>query len=150
MKVTPNLLQGSRSRVLILGAVTAIVLGGVVTASTTIATAAPSGNSATDTNSATDIAVPKTLRPANINPNKSPVLDPSKIKPDIIVPLSVSQQVNQARAWAAQDPNTRLVCFTPDGSVAGMAQLERIDPASPISPSAAIAFCNRATPGSHP
>ena len=129
---------------MLLGAVTAMVVGGAVTATAVIAAAVHSGSSAPDT------SIPKSQRPANINPNKSPVLDQSKIKTDITVPLTVQQEIDQATAWAAQDQNSRLVCFKADGSVASMALLDRIDPASPLPPAAATEFCNRAAPGSHP
>jgi hypothetical protein len=66
-----------------LGVVTAIVVGGAVTVTAVIAATVPSGSSAPDT------SIPKSQRPANINPSKSPVLDESMIKPDIAVPLSV-------------------------------------------------------------
>lgn len=88
-------------------------------------------------------------QPANINPNKAPALSSSNIKPQFAVPLSVQQQIEQSKAWASQEPNTRLVCFKADGSVAGMAILELVDPSSPLSATATAEFCNRTVPGSH-
>ena len=106
--------------------------------------------SASDGDANPSASIPKSQLPANINPEKAPVFDQSQIKPEVAAPLSVQQQIQQAKTWAAQEPNTRLVCFRADGSVAGMAVLELINPASPLSATAAAEICNRATPGSHP
>ena len=133
--------RGSRrSRLSVIGVAMVMVIGGGVTATA----AASSGDSDPSP------SIPKTQLPANINPDKAPVTDPSKISPEVAVPISVQQQAAQARTWAAQEPNTRLVCFRPDGSVAGMADLDRVDPSRPLTASAAADFCNRAAPGSHP
>lgn len=139
--VTKGSTRGSlRSHLFVIGAAMVIVIGGGVTATA----AASSGDSDPSP------SIPKTQLPANINPDKAPVTDPSKISPEVAVPISVQQQVIQARTWAAQEPNSRLVCFRADGSVAGMADLDRVDPSSPLTGNAAVDFCNRAAPGSHP
>ena len=102
---------------------------------------------ASDGDSASSTSMPKSQLPANINPDKAPVLDGARIKREVAAPLSVQQQIEQAKTWAAQDPNTRLVCFKADGSVAGMALLELVDPGTPLSATAATEICNREKSG---
>ncbi|MGH3848840.1 MAG: hypothetical protein ACRDRT_03915 [Pseudonocardiaceae bacterium] len=108
-----------------------------------IATAAPGLGNPVPT-------VPKSQAPANINPSKQPVTDPTKIERVPTVPLTPAQQQTQAAAWKAQDPNARVVCTRPDGSIAGAAELDRVDPSSPLNPAAAAAVCDRGYPGTHP
>lgn len=142
MATHPNGRRRIRPSVLVLVPSAIMIVGGAVLVSTTIASAAPSGQ--------TTPSVPKSQRPANINPNKTPVTDPAKIKAQAAAPLTQQQQRDQATSWAAQDPNSRVVCFNSDGSVAGMAELDRVDPTTPLSAADAAAFCTNAAPGSHP
>ena len=129
-------------RLLLLAVALATVVGG--------GAAVTLSASASDGDANPSASIPKSQLPANINPEKAPVFDQSQIKPKVATPLSVQQQIQQAKTWAAQDPNTRLVCFNADGSVAGGADLDRVDPGSPLSATAAAEFCNRMAPGSHP
>jgi len=134
-------LWSPKSRLLLLAVALATVVGGgaVVTLSA----------SASDGDANPSASIPKSQLPANINPDKAPVFDQSQIKPEVAAPLSVQQQIEQAKSWAAQEPKARLVCFQADGSVAGMAILELVDPGTPLSATAAAEICNRATPGSY-
>lgn len=91
-----------------------------------------------------------TPQPANINPNKQPVLDPSQLKPEVSPPMTPAQMKATATAWKAEDPNSHVVCFRPDGSIAGGASLDRIDPLAPLTLEAAAAVCERGYPGSRP
>lgn len=88
--------------------------------------------------------------PANINPNKQSVLDPSKLKPQVSPPMTPAQLKVTATAWKAEDPNSRVVCFRPDGSIAGGASVDRVDPLVPLTIEAATAVCERGYAGSRP
>ena len=89
--------------------------------------------------------------PANINPNKQPpVLDPLQLKPGVSLPITPSQLKSTATAWKAEDPNSRVICFRPDGSIAGGASLDRVDPLAPLTLEAAAALCERGYAGSRP
>jgi len=94
--------------------------------------------------------IPKSQRPANVNPRKAPITDPGKIKPDPVLPLSDAQRRSQAKAWVARDPNARVACFNPDGTVAGMVVLDRVNPLIPLSPAEAAVACMRGWPASRP
>ncbi len=119
-----------------------VITTSAMLASTTSEATAPSGRPGS--------SAPKPQRPANINPDKTPVTDPAKIKTQPAVPLTLQQRRDQATSWAAHDPNSRVVCFNADGTVAGMAELDRVDPAAPLSPANAASVCTNAAPGSHP
>ncbi len=88
--------------------------------------------------------------PANINSNKQPVLDPSKLKPEVSPSMTPAQLKATATAWKAEDPNSRVVCFRPDGSIAGGASVDRVDPLAPLTIAAAAAICERGYAGSRP
>ena len=135
-------LGSPKSRLLLLAVALATVVGG--------GAAVTLSASASDRDANPSASIPKSQLPANINPDKAPVFDQSQIKPEVAAPLSVQQQIQQAKTWVAQDPNTRLVCFKADGSVAGMALLELVDPGIPLSATAAAEICKRETSGSHP
>lgn len=94
--------------------------------------------------------VPKSQLPANVNPDKQPVLDPGKITSEPSVALTPQQEQEQATAWAAQEPNSRVVCFASDGSVAGVAALDRVDPTKPPTAEESAATCSQGFPGSRP
>jgi hypothetical protein len=89
----------------------------------------------------------KASAPANINPSKAPVLDPSKIKKEPMVPLTKAEARQQALAWVAQDPNSRVACFASDGSLAGVVELDKVDPSAPITAAQSAEACGQ-WPGS--
>lgn len=92
---------------------------------------------------------PKSELPANINPNKSPA-DPSQARPDPAPLLTQQQQIQEARAFAAQDPKSRLVCYTSKGAVAGVAVMDRVDPGKAPTKAQAARVCDQGLPGSRP
>jgi hypothetical protein len=142
------ILGGFKPLVLAISTAAAIISGAAIMVATNPASAASGGNS--DAAAAAAEALPKSQRPMNVNPNKSPVLDLSQIKPEAEAPaLSREQQISQAKNWAADSPDSRVVCFSPDGSVAGMAELSKIQPGLAFSRAQADKFCNNAAPGSH-
>jgi len=135
-----------RPRVLVLGVAVAIAVGGASMLTTDIAVATTSDDSGAGPTS----VVSKSGRPANINPSKSPILDRSKLRPDPTMPLSPQQQRAAAIKWESQDPLNRITCWNPDGSVAGMAILDRVDPTKAMTVFQKVQLCGQATPGSHP
>jgi hypothetical protein len=92
----------------------------------------------------------KVNAPANINPDKHPVTDPAQIKPEALVPMTRAQAVQQAKAWVAEKPNERIACMQADGSLAGVAQMDRIDPSRPPTAAAMAQVCSNGFPGSRP
>src|SRR5436190_21486511 len=84
----------------------------------------------------------KSTAPANINPAKQPVLDRSRIKPDQAAPLTPKQQQEQARSWAAQEPNSRIVCTASDGTVAGTVILDKVNPHQATTKAEAAEICS--------
>lgn len=90
---------------------------------------------------------PKRSLPANINPNKTPILDPSKIKKEPMTPLTKTAMRRQALAWVAKAPTTRVACFMPDGSLAGVVELDKVNPSAPITTPQAAEVCGQ-WPGS--
>lgn len=92
--------------------------------------------------------VPKADLPANVNPAKTPILDPSKIKKEPMVAMPADQTRQQVLAWLAQDPHSRVACFNPDGSVAGVVELDKVDPSTPITATQAAEACGH-IPGTH-
>lgn len=95
-------------------------------------------------------STPKSELPANINPNKQPVLDPARVRREAAPPMTPAELRAAAVAWQAKDPSSRVVCFRSDGSVAGAATLDRVDPSSPLTAQAAAEMCTRGYPGSRP
>ncbi len=55
--------------------------------------------------------------------------------------MSPDEQLAQAKAWQAQDPNSRVVCLRADGTVSGRVELDRVDPSTPLTKQAAAAVC---------
>jgi hypothetical protein len=92
----------------------------------------------------------KSKAPANINPDKQPVPDLGRIKPDPAPPLTARQQQEQARSWAAKEPNARIVCTAPDGTVAGTVILDKVDPRQATTRAQAAEVCSNGFPGSRP
>jgi hypothetical protein len=88
---------------------------------------------------------PKSLQPANINPEKSPVLNPPAVKK--AKQPSKAELLHEAKDLAAEDPGSSLNCFRPDGTVAGVATVSKVDKNAPIADPKAI--CDRGWPGSH-
>jgi len=88
---------------------------------------------------------PKSLQPANINPEKSPVLNPPAVKK--AKQPSKAELLHEAKDLAAEDPGSSLICFRPDGTVAGVATVSKVDKNAPIADPKAI--CDRGWPGSH-
>jgi Flp pilus assembly protein CpaB len=93
---------------------------------------------------------PKSEAPANINPDKHPVLDPAQVTSDPAPALTATEQREEAQAWAAQDPNSRVVCIASNGAVAGTIVLDTIDPSKPLSQAGAAGMCADGFPGSRP
>jgi hypothetical protein len=115
----------------------AIVLAATTATADPAATATPSGA--------------KSSAPMNVNPGKHPVTDRARIAPEPSVPLTADQAVREALAWAAQDPNSRVACFAADGTLAGMAELDRVDPGRPLTAAQRAEVCSRSRPpGSKP
>ena len=103
-----------------------------------------------DPSGAKSAAASKSRLPANVNKAKAPVLDPSKITEEPPLDLTPQQQRDQAMTWAAREPNSRLVCYAPDRSVAGLAEVDRVNPATPPTRPQAEAVCSQGWPGSRP
>lgn len=141
------LLGGFKPLVLAISTAAAIMGGAAIAVAANPASAASGSNS--DAAAAAAEALPKSQRPMNVNPNKSPVLDVTEIKPEAAPALSREQLIIQARNWAAESPDSRVVCFNPDGSVAGMAELSKIQPGKSFSRTQTDKFCNNAALGSH-
>lgn len=119
-------------------AATTAVLAAVL--ATPTATAAPVASDAPTAS--------KAGAPSNVNPDKHPVTDSTRIAPVESMPLTDSQAVGTARAWAAQDPNSRVVCFAPDGTVIAAAELDRVDPSHPPAAQQRAQVCRNAlSPG---
>jgi hypothetical protein len=79
----------------------------------------------------------------NVNPDKHPVTDRTGLTIQPPVPVSVDQAVRAARAWEAQDANSRVACFVADGTPAGVAEVDRVDPSRPLTASQRAALCAR-------
>jgi hypothetical protein len=88
---------------------------------------------------------PKSLLPANINPAKSPVLNPPAVQK--AKPPSRAQLLHEAQDLVAEDPGASLICYRADGTVAGVATVSKVDKNAPIANPTAI--CDRGWPGSH-
>lgn len=87
--------------------------------------------------------------PANVNPAKQPVLDPAKITREQAPPLSRAEMREQAYDWVADEPGSRVACFTADGKLSGVAELDRVD-SGPLPAARATTLCARAWPKSKP
>jgi hypothetical protein len=87
--------------------------------------------------------------PANVNPAKRPVLDPAKIKREQAPPLSKAEMRAQAYDWVAEDGDSRVACFTADGKLSGVAELDRAD-SGPLAAAKSTQLCARAWPKSKP
>jgi hypothetical protein len=85
----------------------------------------------------------KASAPMNINPAKRPVTDPARITIGPPMQVPDDQAARAARAWEAQDPNSRVACFDPDGTPAGMAALDRVDRSRPLTVAQRVAVCAR-------
>jgi hypothetical protein len=88
---------------------------------------------------------PKSLLPANINPDKSPVLNPPAVRK--AKPPSQAQLLHEAHDLVAEDPGSSLICYWADGAVAGVATVSKVNEKASIANPAAI--CDRGWPGSH-
>ena len=129
-----------RRRLALLVGATAVILGSV---SVTAAYAATGGGSGPAP------VVPKSQRPANINPDKSPVLSPPPAAgADLAAPLSRQGQLVAAQKVAAQNPGAAVICYASDGSVAGGAVLDKVNASDPITDAAGI--CSRGWARSRP
>lgn len=96
------------------------------------------------------VAVSKSRLPANVNQGKNPILDPGQITDEPSTDLTPQQQRDQATTWAAQERTSRLACYAPDRSVAGVAEVDRVDPTTPPTGKEAQAVCTQGWPGSRP
>lgn len=83
----------------------------------------------------------KSVAPANINPDKHPVTDPAQITRRPSVSPTSFLAVQQARAWAAEDPYSRFVCVTADGALATMGVVDRVDPSRPLTADERVQLC---------
>lgn len=88
--------------------------------------------------------------PMNVNPDKSPVLDPPPYSAEPEPSLSIEEQLQHALAVAASDPGSTVICLSADGSVAGLVFADAVDPGVGISDPVAAAMCGRSFPESHP
>ena len=132
--------SGARAGAAVVAGATAALVAVVLAAGS--ATASPGSG---------DVPAPsKSGSPANVNPDKQPVTDPSRITPTPSVPLTENQAAQQARAWEAQDPGSRVACFAPDGTLIAMAQLDRVDPSRPLTAAERAQVCARAVPTNRP
>lgn len=77
------------------------------------------------------------------------VLDPAKIKREQAPPLSRAEMREQAYDWVADDPDSRVACFTAEEKLSGVVELDRVD-SGPLAPARATALCARAWPKSKP
>jgi hypothetical protein len=134
---------GARQPWLRAGIASAVLLGGAIIVFTTLSAGASD-------NGGRPPGASKSESPANINPEKHPVLDPAKITPEPAEPTTPAQQRAQAASWKAQDPDSRVVCLRPDGSVAGSVSLDRVDPSAHLTPAEAASVCDDGFPGSRP
>jgi hypothetical protein len=88
----------------------------------------------------------KASAPMNVNPGKHPVTDPARLTIQPPVPVPVDQAVRAARAWEAQDPNSRVACFAADGTPTWEAEIDQVDPSRPITASQRAELCARMPP----
>jgi hypothetical protein len=63
--------------------------------------------------------------------------------------------INQARLAVARDPGSTIVCYKPDGSVAAIAIVDKVNPNAPITWKQKESVCARdarisGIPGEHP
>jgi hypothetical protein len=94
-----------------------------------------------------DPAIPKSQRPANINPHKAPVLNPPEGLREQSAPKSREQEIHDAKEFAAKNPGTAVICYASDGSIIGLAVVDKVDKNAPLTGASAI--CQRGWPGSH-
>lgn len=133
-------LMGSVRRALVATAVAAAVL--VVLPATTSATASsgpidqPAGS--------------KVNSPANVNPGKTPVTDPSRITPDPSTPMTQRGEAQKVRESVAEDPNSRIACFSPTGALLTVAQVDRVDPSRPLTADQRAQTCANAPSPNRP
>jgi hypothetical protein len=130
-------------RRLMVGAVAAVIVGGGVTAGISSASASASNGSISDPSPST----PKSQLPANINPDKTPNLNPPLSALEVSVPKSPAEQLQEAKQWAATDPGSSVICFKADGTVAGVAMVDKADKTAPVRDTNKI--CNFGWKGSH-
>ncbi len=119
------------------------VVAGASASSTTVAGASPIPTVPGDPGS----NVPKSQVPANINPEKTPILSPPSTASEPTTTEPPNERLARARAWQAQDPNSRVICLRADGTVSNMVELDRVDPSVPLTKEAVAALCARPIPG---
>ena len=146
MIIRGSALLGKRRAAVALGA--AIVVAGSVVG-VAVAAASPSSQPSASGVVVTTPHGPKSAQPMNINPDKSPVLTPPAPAAVERGPvLSIADQEAAAEREVAKNPGSALVCFLPDGSVAGVAVVDKVHPTDPISDS--VGICARGWKGSRP
>jgi hypothetical protein len=91
---------------------------------------------------------PKSQSPAGVNPNKQPELTQPFGPQKAEKPAPPAEQLKWAKAKKARDPGSTLICYAADGSVAGVAIVDKVDKDAPIADAAGI--CDRGWRGSHP
>jgi hypothetical protein len=112
--------------------VCAVPLGATIATATPVRTGQPDGT--------------KASAPMNLDPGKHPVTDPARLTIEPPVPIPADQAARDALAWEAREPNSRVACFADDGTVAGLAELDRVDPSRPITAAQRAELCARETP----
>jgi hypothetical protein len=138
---------GKRRAVVALGA-TLLVAGSVL--GMTVAAASPAAHPS-QAGPVTTPTGPKSAAPMNINPDKTPNLNPPP--PGAVVhgpALSIAEQRALAEGEVAKDPKGTVACFFADGSVAGVVKLDRVHPDDPITNVEASQICTRGWTGSTP
>lgn len=105
------------------------------------------GGSATASPGTTTPPIPKSEAPANINPYKHPeIVPPAQTTPQPPPRLAPDEAARQAIEWAAQDPNSRVACFRPDGTLLTLIEVDRVDPSQPIPAADQAQLCSGAQP----
>ena len=138
---------GKRRAAVVLGA-TLVVAGSIL--GVTVAAASPASHPS-ESGPVTTPNGPKSAAPMNINPDKTPNLNPPP--PGAVVhgpALSIAEQRALAQGEVAKDPKGTVDCFFVDGSVAGVLLLDRVHPDDPITDVEASWDCTQSWTGSTP
>lgn len=128
-------------RRLVLGVGAALLVGAAMTGAATLASASSDGSSKAEPT--WPESQPKSRQPMNINPDKTPELTPPKGGVHKEAPLSEAQKLAEANALAARHPGEAVVCFNPDGTVAGVAMADLVDPGKGLTEAAKKSLCDR-------
>lgn len=122
----------------LVGSATAIALSLLV-----VTAAASPGTGSTAAGSKVDA-------PVNINPEKTPVYDPPPVAAQPTDSLADRIAAAQEMVERATTDPGLIVCLTPQGTLAGVLALDRVDPTVSFTPAEKQATCTHLFPGSHP